>query len=1343
MAHQAGWIICPKCNWANTPGTRYCAHCGEPVDPQLLAELQRLYTVLIELDRQVADGLGSGTVESLRDTFRERYLSQRTPQRPAAAATTPPPTAAPVTTPQQQAPTPVTTPVAAPVAATVIASVVAPIPAQPHGPVFSWRAFIAEQAIAVMAYLGGFLLLIATLTFEVGGWQALPDIAKLGGVLLVYLIFGVLGISLRHVASLRTVSRVYLGVFALMTPLAALAVYRFELQARGFSVSGMICLAAAYTTVIYLALAIRTGFVTYAYLGWAALLLSALAIPPWAALALIWWIPVISLVALVLLAPHTLMRWRGAATGAWLEAIEPSGVQISAGAAALGLLATGALAAKLLLQIPGGAPADQQRAALALAACALVPLAVAWSRTARSFPFLANHGIISFLDWLIAATAALAALAVAAWLQASPAEFVYVLAGSALVEGSAVEILRWRAPTHVALRRGVQILAATLVSIGALQGLTLAFSQELYRFIIPAPNNTTPLLIACAVGVALGLVFALRGSLASVTPWGLMAGSFLLIGALTVFHTAIPGNLLTATTDRLPDALEQITTLLALVALALVALALGLRAAPLGSRPRMLRVAVEITALASALMTLLGLSGHSRAYNALLVSVLALAALLLTRLERRPIAVGIWATFFGAIASLIFIQGNLNGVAVVALPVALALATLALTRLLGRSYTFSVYLVTLIATVAAFLQLIFYPNETTAHVAPLALGLGGWMALAVAATLTLDALMARSPGWSFAPALVALLAIYDARTLWPAMGLTLALAGVGALLRWRRGAHWEIAWHAVAVVASIFTLNLALQSSPDPAARALGMALLFALVAWLIARQERQPLLTAVSAPYTLVALWQAGALPITANQQLAVTFSIALLVTVAGMATRLRLGRAWALALYATAFLGAWITASRVSPYPANAGLLEAILLVFAALAFVAALLEETPWAALAPAAFAAAAALAQPDARALLPLALGLAAAAFAVSRTRGASWSLPLYGAAMVAAVASTWQGRSQGGTFEVIALVTLALAAWLLAALESRPDALLIAYTFAALAVSSAARAFSWDSWAAILTFAALAWVFEFSRLGWARIPWLRERHVAWLAGLGRTAESQAAWRDPRRAGQRIARGAAVIVAGGVVIGGWLAPQSFATQTAPTQALAVALLSLTALLTRFGWGSGGWRPARYLAGEALALCVTWELRWLGAANVQAWIIAPGSAQLIIGALLPADTRIHPPRWVAQAFLIAGALILTLPTLGQSVTESVDWQWRYALLLAVEALALTLLGMGLRNRILALTGSAFVGVAAIRGAIIAVQQNLPVPLVIAVFALALMGLATWLSLRARQAPHAPTTP
>jgi hypothetical protein len=613
----------------------------------------------------------------------------------------------------------------------------------------------------------------------------------------------------------------------------------------------------------------------------------------------------------------------------------------------------------------------------------------------------------------------------------------------------------------------------------------------------------------------------------------------------------------------------------------------------------------------------------------------------------------------------------------------------------------------------------------------------------VALALTIDSLTTQAPLWRLAPAGVALLSVVDARSLWPIVALTLALAGVGALLRRVRGAHWETAWHGAALVASVVALITAMQSAQDPAWRMLGLALLFALVAYLIAWQERLPALSAVIAPYALVALWQAGSLPITATQQLIVTFVIALAFTGAGMAVRLRLGRAWALAPYAVAVVAAGFTAARVTPYPARAGLLEALLLIFAALAFFATLLEETPWAALVPAAFAAAAALAQPDGRALLPLALAFAAAAFAVSRTRSGAWALPLYGATMIAAVAATWQGRMLAGGFEVIALVILALAAWLLAALESRAEALLVAFSFAALAVSASSRAFGWDAWQATLAFAALAWVFELSRAAWARIPWLRERAGAWLPTLSATPEQQAAWRDPRRAGQRVARGAAAIVAVGVVIGGWLAPQSFDTHSAQTQALALALLSLAALLARFGWGANGWRPALYLAGEALALCVTWQLRWLGAQNLQAWIIAPGSAQLIIGALLPADTRIRPPAWAAQTFSVVGALILTLPTLGQSVTEPLEWQWRYALLLAVEALALTLLAVGLRNRILALTGSAFVGVAAIRGAIIAVQQNLPVPIVIGVFALALMGLATWLSLRARHMPHVPSAP
>ena len=1331
MTSPEGGLICSQCRWVNVPGVRYCAQCGEPIDPRLIAELHRQYLLLTELDTQIAAGQGAATVQALRDAVRERYLTQRMPQRPVAQpAPARPASAAP------SAPAPVTTPFQQPTPAA---------PAQPHGPVFSWRAFIADQAIAVMAYLGGFLLLIATLTFEVGGWQALPDVAKLGGVLAVYVIFGLLGLTLRRAVSLRTVSRVYLGVFALMTPLAALAVYRFELQARGFPVAGMVCLAGAYAAVVYLALAARTRFVTYAYLGWTALLLAALAIAPWARISQFWDLPITSGLALLLLAPHALRRARGAA--GLLASVEPSAMQISAGVSVIST----ALTFMLTLSDFFGGPADaQQVAAVAAAACVVIPLSAAWSWTARSLTNsadLTDRQTVAALDWLTAASLPLAATAVATWLHASLGAYAYTMAAMALLEGLLAEgWLRQRTPQRAGLRVAVQALAAGLAGVGMVDGLTLWMR---YQYTPDSISTITPTVTASAVGLALCLIFALRGSLEAVTPWGLAAGAFLLIGAHATFSLVVPSALLWSRADQLPGALAQWPSLMGLLALALAGLALLLRTAPQASRPRRLRAPVTIAALVCAVFASLWLVSHTRAYSAVLLGAFALAALVVARVERRPVAAGVWAAGFSTAMALVIVTSNLDGATVAVVPVALALLTAALGRLLGRAYGMHVYVATLVATGMAYWQLISDPFETTAHSSLLALGLGGWMALAVALALLADTLLAGAPLWMLAPAAVALLAINDTRSLWTQVALTLALVGVGALLRGLRGALWEIGWHVAALVASMVALTTALQTvpasgAPTAAERTLGVALLFALVAYLIAWQERLPWLTATVAPYALVALLEAGALPITPTRQMLVTLAIALAFTLLGMAARWLLGRPWAPALYAVAAVGAGFAAMRVTPYPERAGLVEAILLGFAALAFFAALLEETPWATLAPATFAAAAALAQPDGRALLPLALVFAAAAFAFSRTRGAAWSLPLYGATMVAAVAATWQGRSQAGAFEVAALVTLAVAAWALAALESRADALLVASAFAALAVSASARAFGWDAWQATLAFAALAWVFELSRLGWSRIPWLRDRGGAWLPALGQTPEAQAAWRDPRRAGQRIARGAATVVAVGVVIGGWLAPESFATQRPQTQALAVALLSLAALLALFGWSGPamrGWRPALYLAGEALALFVTWELRWLGAQNPQAWIIAPGSAQLIIGALLPADTRIRPPRWVAQAFSVAGALILTLPTLGQSITEPVEWQWRYALLLAVEALALTLLAMGLRNRILALTGSAFVGVAAIRGAIIAVQQNLPVPLVIGVFALALMALATWLSLRARRTPHAPT--
>ena len=103
---------------------------------------------------------------------------------------------------------------------------------------------------------------------------------------------------------------------------------------------------------------------------------------------------------------------------------------------------------------------------------------------------------------------------------------------------------------------------------------------------------------------------------------------------------------------------------------------------------------------------------------------------------------------------------------------------------------------------------------------------------------------------------------------------------------------------------------------------------------------------------------------------------------------------------------------------------------------------------------------------------------------------------------------------------------------------------------------------------------------------------------------------------------------------------------------------------------------------------ALAVTWELRWLGADNIQAFILAPGSYLLLVGALLPADTRLNHPARLSQWISLTGAMVLMLPTLTQSFDG--DQGWVYALVVAGEALVITAIGVGTRSRLLVLTGT-----------------------------------------------------
>src|SRR5215467_9856295 len=223
---------CPSCHHTVDASLEYCPFCHNAVQPALLDSLHWMYRTIQDLDRRIALGQGSQTMTELRNDISAEYLAKRTDSGA------------------------VTVDASVPISGASSTPATSPAPAQP----FSFGAFFADQSIAILAYTGAFLLLVATLSFEIGGWQVLGNTAKLAIVVVVYALFGIAGLILMSRERFRTISRAYLGIFALMTPLVGLAAYQFYIREVGFSVQGMICITAWYTTLVYLALAVRTHY---------------------------------------------------------------------------------------------------------------------------------------------------------------------------------------------------------------------------------------------------------------------------------------------------------------------------------------------------------------------------------------------------------------------------------------------------------------------------------------------------------------------------------------------------------------------------------------------------------------------------------------------------------------------------------------------------------------------------------------------------------------------------------------------------------------------------------------------------------------------------------------------------------------------------------------------------------------------------------------------------------------------------------------------------------------------------------------------------------------------------
>jgi hypothetical protein len=751
---HAGATICPHCHHEVAPGSAYCPNCGEAIDPALVAELQWLYRTLGDLDRRIAAGQGDMTVTALREDYHAQYLAKRTSAGgaylPGAASAAAPPPA---------------------------------VPATPQGTPFSWSAFFAEQSIAIMAYIGAFLLLIATLIFEIGRWQALGDSVKLAAVVGVYLLFGGLGQWLRRVARLRTVGGAYLVVFALLTPLVALAVYLFALRGQGVSIAGMVCLSACYAVAIYLVLALQTRLAAYSYFAWIALAIATQALLPWIAAPSAWWSFALSATALALLAPRRLK---------WPAHFAEAATMVAAGASALAALGI-ELQGFILLPIANvtePAPAfAASPIAFAAAALALAGLAAAWGQTLRDGQAAApSAGTLDLVDVATAALGAQAVVALAYLAQFDAAQMVYVLAALALAELGVALVLRQTQSERRTLRYEIEWLAVGLGAVGAVANVGAA-----------DPNWPYIVGFVAAGAVAVGAAVVERER------WWVVAGGI----AVSLAFQSIAAGIVNASFAfvRVPFSEAYRMALSELefgFTMLLWALALGM-----GFTATLRRYAAPLylVALLNAIYVALMLPGLPDAgnYQTLVLTTFAVAALIAGRRENEPISSGFAAGIFGAVAVLPLTLGTNNGLEVALVGLLPALVALGLRRLLGRAWAIAPYAVAGWAIFIAEAQLALGPVSTHSW-SVLGISFAALFLLVMAVPATVAALWEDQAWMMILPATLLVIAIATIDDPYARSVLTLALAGGGIALRVRRGRWWDLALLGAATLGALITL---------------------------------------------------------------------------------------------------------------------------------------------------------------------------------------------------------------------------------------------------------------------------------------------------------------------------------------------------------------------------------------------------------------------------------------------------------------------------------------------------------------------------------------------------------
>jgi hypothetical protein len=130
------------------------------------------------------------------------------------------------------------------------------------------REFLAERSILILSYIGAFLLIVATLLFELSAFTAVDSTARFVGVVVLNLIFGLAGWLCFRLPVMRLVGRTYIAIAALMVPLTIAAAWVFlVLEQHGLSRDLTIVIGGAACALLYGALAVSLESEGYAALS--------------------------------------------------------------------------------------------------------------------------------------------------------------------------------------------------------------------------------------------------------------------------------------------------------------------------------------------------------------------------------------------------------------------------------------------------------------------------------------------------------------------------------------------------------------------------------------------------------------------------------------------------------------------------------------------------------------------------------------------------------------------------------------------------------------------------------------------------------------------------------------------------------------------------------------------------------------------------------------------------------------------------------------------------------------------------------------------------------------------